>query len=454
VRRPLIYGLCAVLLMLAVVPGSARFLAQNGDVQRQGTDATLSTVQGDVVWQERFAVSSPLARVHHALAYDSMRGVVVLYGGLDSHDDPLGDIWEWDGHNWLQRFPITKPPSRYGHRLIYDCERSVIILFGGYDGNNRFGDTWEWNGNQWVQRFPTTSPQARSQHAFVYDSRRKRVVLFGGWGGSDSLNDTWEWDGHDWVQRFPTTSPPARYGHAATYDSARERTVLFGGWDNDPMADTWEWDGTNWMQRLPTTRPPERAYPALVYDSARKRVVLFGGSDNIAGGSIPMGDTWEWDGNSWVERFPAIAPLARLVHAMVYDSARRRSVLFGGANRGFLGDTWEYGPAFFLSATPATQLTAPGAVITYSITVTQVMISSTIDLGLTGLPAGAAKQFEPELVIPPAQAVLTVTTSTTTPLGLYPLVITGSGGGFTNMTQVTFTVALPDRVFLPVVIRD
>ena len=53
--------------------------------------------------------------------------------------------------------------------------------------------------------------------------------------------------------------------------------------------------------------------------------MLFGGY----GGSY-RGDTWEWDGTVWVDKTPATSPSARDAHAMAYDSARGRIVLFGG----------------------------------------------------------------------------------------------------------------------------
>jgi Putative metal-binding motif len=76
----------------------------------------------------------------------------------------------------------------------------------------------------------------------------------------------------------------------------------------------------------------------MAYDSARQRVVLFAG---YAGGFFA--DTWEWNGNDWVEQSLTPRPSARGVHAMAYDSARGSVVLFGGQGpSGWLADTWEY----------------------------------------------------------------------------------------------------------------
>jgi hypothetical protein len=198
----------------------------------------------------------------------------------------------------------------------------------------------------WVERTPPSDPlAARHGHAMAYDAARGRVVLFGGaFGSTGFLADTWEWDGSSWIERTPATSPPARGFHAMVYDSARARVVLFGGRGpaGNPagnLADTWEWDGSAWLRRTPGNSPHARSFHAMAYDSARARVVLFGGG----GPSSYSGDTWEWDGSTWIERTTATRPESRRGHAMAYDSARGRVVLFGGGNPTTpLADTWEW----------------------------------------------------------------------------------------------------------------
>lgn len=55
-----------------------------------------------------------------------------------------------------------------------------------------------------------------------------------------------------------------------------------------------------------------------------------------------MGDTWEWDGEVWMQ-FDIEGPPIRGATAMVYDSFRRRMVLAGGqlGVRETLSDAWE-----------------------------------------------------------------------------------------------------------------
>ena len=114
--------------------------------------------------------------------------------------------------------------------------------------------------------------------------------------------------------------------------------------------DTWEWDGTTWLPRTPVTSPLARRGHALAYDAARQRVVLFGGQGN--GGNFS--DTWEWDGTTWLPRTPVASPLARSVHALAYDAARQRVVLFGGYSGSPLLDTWEWDGTTWLPRAPVT----------------------------------------------------------------------------------------------------
>jgi hypothetical protein len=78
--------------------------------------------------------------------------------------------------------------------------------------------------------------------------------------------------------------------------------------------------------------------PALVFDSKRRKIVLFGGGF----GEKMQGETWEHDGNAWINRHLP-GPSKRNSHCMVFDGRRNRIVLFGGYGAtGLLGDTWEY----------------------------------------------------------------------------------------------------------------
>ena len=237
---------------------------------------------------------------------------------------------------------------RNGHALAYDSKRARLVLFGGADESKVCGDTWEWNGKNWYL-VSQVGPDARTFPALAYDSVRQKVIVFGGnrvlFGRrpaeSRFLDDTWEWDGRKWTQiKAPGPSPRAEA--AIAFDAKRRRVVLFGGYDRideklNRMGDTWEWDGFSWTQ-IKVTGPSPRNGAALVYDSVRGKIVLFGGGTTKG----VSGETWEWDGKEWTENRGALTQ-GRFNSVMAFDVARRKVIRFGGRYGGKpFGDTWEY----------------------------------------------------------------------------------------------------------------
>jgi hypothetical protein len=164
------------------------------------------------------------------MAYDTARGVTVLFGG--SGTAALGDTWEWNGTTWTQRM-VSGPPAQSSHAMAYDAARGVTILFLGTSSGS-LGETWEWNGTAWTQRL-VNGPSRRYGHAIAYDAPRGVTVLFGGYDNVNYYGDTWEWNGTTWTQRM-VSGPSARREHAMAYDVARGVTVLFG---SDTQGETW-----------------------------------------------------------------------------------------------------------------------------------------------------------------------------------------------------------------------
>ena len=298
-------------------------------------------------WSRVTPVLSPLARVRHAMAYDAARGRIVMFGGENFFTSArLDDTWEWDGVAWTQATPAAHPDRRIEHALAYDAVRQVVVLFSGmgYDGRYRT-DTWEWDGSAWTQRSPQTVPPPRSGHALAFDVARGVVVLFGGANvnaGGSYLASTFEWNGVDWAPRGQPQEPPFGDRHAAAYDKARGQLIVFGA-DPEGFARMHAFDGQRWSRLTPTPMPSSNLRGhAMAYDAARARIVLFGGKDY----SSTRSDTWEWDGSTWRLQQPALRPSARMNHSMVYDAARRCVVMHGGDDgttqeNGF-GDTWTW----------------------------------------------------------------------------------------------------------------
>lgn len=147
--------------------------------------------------------SGPPARQAHAMVFDSKRGRVVVFGGMGSaprFSTPpmLGDTWEFDGNAW-RKVEVAGPSPRSAPGIAYDSKRGVTILFGGMGADGFNGDTWSWNGREW-KLLSTEGPEPRAMGFITYDQARDRIVLFGGRKGypNGDLGDTWEWDGTRW----------------------------------------------------------------------------------------------------------------------------------------------------------------------------------------------------------------------------------------------------------------
>lgn len=239
-----------------------------------------------------------LPRQATAVAFDSVRGVVVAVGPPREPPATVPEedfcTWEWNGTRW-SAVTSTGCPALRDIAVAFDSQRGVTVLFGCNPNTNVPNETWEYDGTVWSVREWGNSPQRRRGHAIAYDSSRGVVVLFGGRPDSGSvLSDTWEYDGVAWTQRTPATIPPARFGHNLEFDSIRNRVVLFGGLDQNSanLGDSWVWDGTDWALAA-ASGPPPRFNAASTFDAHNDEMIVFGGAF-LANWytAIPYGDTW------------------------------------------------------------------------------------------------------------------------------------------------------------------
>ncbi|HWO87772.1 MAG TPA: kelch repeat-containing protein, partial [Gemmatimonadales bacterium] len=208
------------------------------------------------------------------------------------------------------------------------------------------------------------SPPARAAHAMVYDAARQRVVLFGGQWDS-TFGDTWEWDGTRWRQIRPVTSPPPRSRHGMAYDAARRRVVLFGGigsYGAGRLTDTWEYDGSTWVQRQPAVAPGGQYFHVrhMWYDSVAGSVRLLWESPDVD-------ELWEWNGENW--RRVTVAALAgtnpvvflaaaeRSFMAYAFDTRRGRLHMHGGriSFLRHLSDLWEFDGSAWRAISPGSE---------------------------------------------------------------------------------------------------
>src|SRR5262249_30025165 len=99
---------------------------------------------------------------------------------------------------------------------------------------------------------------------------------------------------------------------------------------------------------------------------------------------------------------------------------------------------------FTLSATPASAAVNPGDSVSY--TVNQIALNGftgTVNLSVTGLPAGATGSFNPTSISGSGSSTLALQTNRSTPSGSATLTFTGIDGSLTHSTPVTLAVNTP-----------
>ena len=171
----------------------------------------------------------------------------------------------------------------------------------------------------------------------AYSTRDTAIVMFGGQG----RNDTWALDAEakSWAQMIPSQAPGAPPGlsqlkNSMVYDRDNDVFILFGGClctgdTGSSSRDTWVYHlpSNTWAKRTPPVSPPPRQGHSLVYDSANRVVVLFGGFD--APSLKYYNDLWiySYATNTWTQLFPSLSPPVRRAGSMVYDPVRQRTII-------------------------------------------------------------------------------------------------------------------------------
>lgn len=158
-----------------------------------------------------------------------------------------------------------------------------------------------------------------------------------------------------------TNGPSARYQAAMTYDFGRHVAVLFGGEIHHPtgsplVGDTWEFDGTNWTQRFPLNSPTPRSQAQMVYDLQLGRCILFGGQIFTNNQFQLSLETWEWDGTNWSQVITPHVPGWTLPDqfSACYDNFTGGVLAFGGlTSTGRVSQLWSFDGADWTQKIPS-----------------------------------------------------------------------------------------------------
>jgi len=247
-------------------------------------------------WTQTADIGPPSAG-RYEMAWDPSTERVLLFGGaaFQGGDGDLArcDTWAWDGQAWTQLLDKGMR-FRTGFAMATDTLRGRVVLFGGATLDEAgqllaLADTWEWSGGEWTQQ-EDVGPSPRSGHAMSFDAVRNVCVLNGGvLITGEPQPDTWEWDGARWTRRSEV-GPAGRIGASMVFTG--QYTLLFGGQDRTSKppvirGETWSWDGRHWTQRQDIG--PKRESHGMAFDATRERTIVFGGQSEAG----VHGDTWE-----------------------------------------------------------------------------------------------------------------------------------------------------------------
>lgn len=308
-------------------------------------------------WEHvQLSLVQPSARIRAAMAYDTMLGRGVMFGGyglrtpMSPQPEPLDDTYEWDGQRWTLVAPVgPRPSARNSHTMAYHALIGRVVLFGGCGPlMPRNNETWLYDGTAW-REVPNAAPAAltpRCGPAMTYDSDRGAVLLFGGSEASGTArNDLWSFDGASWTLLDAGTpgGPSARSDASLIFvpgaGTAPGRAMLAGGTSNgvDPLAGAWAWDGARWSSIA--TSLPARLGAAYVYDPVSARRVFFGG----LGAGAASDELWV-DNTRYSAPFDFPLPTARAFAASAYDLRRGHAIFFGGGDAfgNASAETWAF----------------------------------------------------------------------------------------------------------------
>jgi hypothetical protein len=225
------------------------------------------------------------------------------------------------------------------------------MLLGGVSDTEET-DPWLWNGTTWAVA-PGTPPQPAEEPNI--GTLSGSLVVSGGYNGVG----TWLWNGTQWSNPVTAAMSPSPYRQSSALATLNGKVLLFGGCEScggsyGLMGDTWEWDGQSWTELQPAQSPPARF--AAVAGTVAGKIVLFGGESS---GASTFDDTWEWDGTSWSMASPSASPSARAFASAAV--ANGVLLMFGGAadqTLDPLGDTWQWDGTNWTELTPASSPSA------------------------------------------------------------------------------------------------
>ena len=241
-------------------------------------------------WTRVNSSDAPPARHRAAMTYVDHTRQSLLFGGQGPTGRMLGDTWTYSAGRWQQVATGAASPSpRCGHSMAYDEQAGVVVLFGGIQpGDKPLGDTWIFDGNSW-KIVGGSGPSARRYAAFAFDPILKGCVLHGGSEddhGQRSFGDAWLFRDNAWNPMASSFDTDPRDDHGMAFHRAAKRLVMLEGVRGARGALARESAG--WRRLDLNPLHPRHQCSPLAWDDDLGGLLLHGGEVNHGG---PQFDT-------------------------------------------------------------------------------------------------------------------------------------------------------------------
>ncbi len=121
------------------------------------------------VWQSLDSTGPQV--IDGAIAHDSIRNRVIVFGGRNSAFVTLGDTWEWNGTLWAKK-SSTGPTGATNLGATPTASGAMVVLSAR--------KTWSWDGTVWTELTQPIPTAPYSASAMTYDAQKKRLYAYDG----------------------------------------------------------------------------------------------------------------------------------------------------------------------------------------------------------------------------------------------------------------------------------
>jgi len=149
-------------------------------------------------WSQASPTNAPSKRYGNVMAYDTVNRRVIVHGGyMESGSNKIsGETWAYDleGDDWVQ---LSDGPALYYHAAAFDSTRGELLVWGGINPSTINANLWAYDAVEdvWTELETSQRPSRRYYTDMAYDPVEEVFLMHGGYyyDGMDSffMSDIW-----------------------------------------------------------------------------------------------------------------------------------------------------------------------------------------------------------------------------------------------------------------------